>query len=316
MSKSNIEWTEKTWNPLAGCTRVSEGCDNCYAAGMALRLEAMALKDIESGKDPGGKSKYVGIATRTAGGRAAFNGVINLDEDAITAPTTWYKPAVVFVNSMSDLFHKDVPDEFLDRIFLVMRGADWHTFQVLTKRPERMKEYINSRWVSLGLAQAKHIWLGTSIENQATADVRLPALVNTRAHVRFVSAEPLLGAVDLSHWLQAIHWVIVGGESGSQARPMHINWARAVRDQCQAEGTKFFFKQWGEWVKVGESNMMPLNQLGKLKFMRPDGSFLNKGDFLDASMIGVWRAGKKAAGRLLDGREWNEMPGKEGQWLS
>lgn len=288
-SKSNIEWTGRTWNPLAGCTRKSEGCDNCYAAGMALRLEAMALADVAAGREPGGKSKYMGVAARTASGRAAFNGVINLDEEAIGEPLTWKKPEIVFVNSMSDLFHPNVPDSFLKRVFLVMKEARRHTFQVLTKRPGRMQEYINQHWTALGLAQAKNIWLGTSVENQATADERLRHLVNTRAHVRFVSAEPLLGTVDLAHWLQAVHWVIVGGESGKGARPMHPDWARSVRDQCLAEGVKFFFKQAGEWASVSE-----VEGAGE-HFYFPDGAT-------------VRRVGKKNAGRLLDGREWNEMP--------
>lgn len=292
--KSNIEWTDRTWNPLAGCTWESDGCDGCYAAGMSLRLEAMAEKLIAEGKNAGKLEKYVGIAQRRSDGRAAFNGKIHLDDDALGEPLTWKKPQMVFVNSMSDLFHRDVPDAFLDRIFMVMREAKQHTFQVLTKRPERMKEYINKRWIGLGLFEARNIWLGTSVENQAAADGRLGHLVNTRAHVRFVSCEPLLGPVDLRHWLQAIHWVIVGGESGKGARPMHPDWARGLRDQCQEEGTKYFFKQHGEWAPCTH-------------FAIAEGTDRNNvHQFEDGQLM--YRYGKKQAGRLLDGREWNEMP--------
>lgn len=291
---SGIEWTNRTWNPLAGCTWKSSGCDHCYAAGMALRLEAMAEKDVAEGRDPGGKRKYMGIAQRRSDGQAVFNGKIHLDDDALGDPLRWKKPQMVFVNSMSDLFHKDVPDAFLDSAFMVMREAKRHTFQVLTKRPERMKEYVNKRWTALGLFEARNIWLGTSVENQTMADERLGHLVNTRAHVRFVSFEPLLGPVDVRHWLQSIHWVIVGGESGKGARPMHPDWARWLRDQCREEWAKYFFKQWGEYL--------PAN-LVENQATYPDSALAA----YPGNGIAI-RVGKKAAGRLLDGREWNEMP--------
>jgi protein gp37 len=256
MSKSKIEWTGETWNPLAGCTRASEGCDNCYAAAMSLRIEAMAEKDIADGKDPGRKAKYMGIANRNGKGVAAFNGKINLDYEALNEPLRWTRPRTVFVNSMSDLFHKDVPDGFIDQVFDVMAKTPQHTYQVLTKRPERMAEYVNTYW---SMSLRPHIWLGTSVENQEQADKRIPALLRTRAKVRFLSMEPLLGSVMLqggdypSTYMylrgnggdERINWVIVGGESGPHARPLQTSWIASIRDQCRETGTPFFLKQLG-----------------------------------------------------------------------
>lgn len=330
---SKIEWTDTTWNPLAGCTRASAGCDNCYAAKMSLRLEAMALADIEAGKDPGGKQKYIGVATKNGQGVPAFNGTINLDEDELQRPYSWKKPRRVFVNSMSDLFHKDVPEWFILSAFNVMRDNPQHIFQVLTKRPDRAASFTN-RLPSV----PRNVWMGTSVENQEQADLRIPHLLNIPAAVRFLSMEPLLGPVDLrnfdygkergltmghdwltgeewSHsevfgggnsWLEAdeadeygekrIHWVIVGGESGANARPMHPDWVRSLRDQCVDAGVPFFFKQWGEWLPHGQS-VKPISTRS--------GNFHTWSSFpFDWSKY----VGKKSAGRLLDGRTWDEFP--------
>lgn len=297
-----------TWNPLAGCTRASEGCDNCYAAKMSLRLEAMAERDIADGRDPGGKAKYIGIATKNGKGVAVFNGKINLDMNALHEPISWKKPRMVFVNSMSDLFHKDVPFSFVAQVFETMRLAHWHTFQVLTKRPERM--YAFWQWVQvnrIGLAEywpLPNVWLGTSVETQEYADTRIPDLLNVPAVVHFLSCEPLLGPIDLElsgknygrdDLNEMVNWVIVGGESGPHARPMHPDWARSIRDQCKEARVPFLFKQWGEYVPHGQAPNISTR----------GGVFHTWSNYpFDWSK----KVGKHAAGRLLDGRTWDEFP--------
>lgn len=210
---SSIEWTEATWNPVTGCTKISPGCKFCYAERMAKRLQAM------------GQDRY----------RNAFR--LTLQPDALEAPLHWRSPRVIFVNSMSDLFHKDVPLDFIQRCFAVMEQASQHTFQVLTKRPERVAE------LSESLPWPSNVWMGTSIEN---ADYlgRAKALRTVPAHVRFLSVEPLLGPIPRLP-LAGIHWVIVGGESGPGARPMKVEWVRSLRDRCVSSRVAFFFKQWG-----------------------------------------------------------------------
>lgn len=256
-NNSNIEWTDSTWNPLAGCTWASPGCDRCYAAVMAHRLDAMAQADVEAGRNPGRKAKYMGVTHKRNDGRVMFNGKINLDEAALNEPFTWKKPRLVFVNSMSDLFHKDVPFEFVAKVFSVMMNAKQHTFQVLTKRPDRMAAffdwYLNEtlapHWASF--YPLPNVWLGTSVEDQDAADKRIPELLKVPARVRFLSCEPLLGPVQISQhlfagwhkWKPLINWVIVGAESGHGARLMSEDWVRSLRDQCQAAGTAFFYKQ-------------------------------------------------------------------------
>jgi protein gp37 len=211
---SSIEWTEATWNPVTGCTKISPGCKHCYAERMAKRLQAM------------GQPRY----------RAGFK--VTLQPDVVELPSRWKSPRVIFVNSMSDLVHADVPDEFIRRCFDVMNRNMRHTFQVLTKRPERVVELSDS------LLWTDNIWIGTSVESadyawrsQAIADVK-------RAVVRFLSVEPLLGSIPRLP-LTDIDWVIVGGESGPGARPMHPDWVRQIRDRCVAREVPFFFKQWG-----------------------------------------------------------------------
>lgn len=223
---SEIEWTEATWNPVAGCTMVSPGCTNCYAQRMAARLDAMGI------------AKYVGT-TRRSGNRAVWTGKLGFDEGSLVAPLQWRRPLRIFVNSMSDLFQDAVPDGFIRRVWGVMEKAHWHSFQVLTKRPGRMREILNNG----NLPVLRNVWLGTSVESQDFVS-RIDLLRETPASVRFVSFEPLLGPV-LNLNLANIHWAIVGGESGPGARPMEPWWAEALRDQCHGASVAFFFKQWG-----------------------------------------------------------------------
>jgi protein gp37 len=212
-SKSSIEWTEATWNPLTGCTKVSPGCQNCYAERLSIRLKAMGQANYSRGFD------------------------LCLHEGSMDVPFHWKKPLNIFVNSMSDLFHEDVPLDFIKRVFDVMTTAHWHRYQVLTKRSERLRD-INSQ-----LKWAPNIWMGVSVENQ-NYYYRIDHLRRTNASVKFLSIEPMLGPledIDLSE----IDWVIVGGESGPGARPMHPLWVESIRDQCLRAGVPFFFKQWG-----------------------------------------------------------------------
>lgn len=238
--KSTIEWTEATWNPTTGCTKVSPGCAHCYAELMAIRLRAMGQKRYRNGFQ------------------------LTLQDDIVRLPLKWRSPRLIFVNSMSDLFHPDVPPEFIARCFDVMQQANQHVFQVLTKRPERVVEMAED------LPWSKNIWMGTSIESQRYA-YRAKVLRKIPAAIRFLSVEPLLGPID-NLQLKNIHWVIAGGESGSNARPMSPQWVRLIRDQCIEADVSFFFKQWGTHG--------------------PDGV----------------RRSKKANGRELDGKLWSEMP--------
>ncbi len=214
---SSIEWTEATWNPVTGCTRISRGCDNCYAERFSERFRGVKGHPFEQGFD------------------------LKLWPERLAQPKGWRRPRRVFVNSMSDLFHKDVPRRFVDRVFQTMEEADWHTYQVLTKRSSLMREYVNARYAA-GSAPPQ-IWLGVSVEDRQALS-RVQHLRQTRAAIRFLSVEPLLspvGELDLS----GIHWVIVGGESGPRHRTMKPEWVREVRDQCIRVNVPFFFKQWG-----------------------------------------------------------------------
>jgi len=233
MAQSRIEWTESTWNPLTGCNKISPGCKHCYAERMAKRLHAM------------GQPNYVN------------NFKLTMHPQALEKPLEWKTPQVIFVNSMSDLFHKDVPLEFVQQVFNVMKRAHWHQFQVLTKRSERLLE------LSPKLEWTDNIWMGVSVEN-ADYTFRIDHLRKTGAKTKFLSVEPLLGPIPKMN-LKGINWVIVGGESGPGARPLEREWVVGIKDQCLKAKVPFFFKQWG----------------------------------------GVQ---KKKAGRLLDGRTWDEMP--------
>ena len=243
---SDIEWTEATWNPVAGCAMVSPGCTNCYAQRMAGRLAAMGLE------------KYGGT-TRKSGGRSVWTGQVNFDERALLAPLEWKRPLRIFVNSMSDLFQEPVPASFIRRVWRVMEQSPRHTFQILTKRPARMRDILrDGDFPVLG-----NVWLGTSVESQDHVD-RIDFLRDTPAHIRIISFEPLLGPIANAN-LTHIHWAIVGGESGPGARPMAPEWAEDIRDLCARQDVAFFFKQWG----------------GRRK---------------------------KATGRVLQGRTWDEYP--------
>ena len=226
MAGSDIEWTEATWNPLAGCAIVSPGCTNCYAMRMAARLQAM------------GMAKYAGT-TRKSGKRHVWTGRVNIDEAALMAPLSWKKPQRIFVNSMSDLFQDEASKAFIKRVWCVMRDARWHSFQVLTKRPERMLELLSKPEFPM----LPNVWLGTSVENGDHLD-RIDILRQVPAHIRFVSFEPLLGPI-VDPDLSDIHWAIVGGESGPRARPMEEWWVEQLHDACERQDVAFFFKQWG-----------------------------------------------------------------------
>ncbi|WP_029899552.1 phage Gp37/Gp68 family protein [Nocardia brasiliensis] len=347
-----IEWTEETWNPTTGCTRISEGCDHCYIERTPPMRMAHRRFD----------GPQIGAST----------GVL-LHPDRLGKPLRWRSPRRVFVNSMSDLFHEDVPDGYIARVWEVMAQAPQHTFQTLTKRPARMRSWLKRWHDNTGDETVKgaplprgpeavravyssprarlfadmldsmgeppegaayplydwmegprwfprplpNVWLGVSVESQRWADIRIPQLLDTPAAVRWISAEPLLGPVDIrrSHCpthdfpggmctfscpdRRRVDWVVAGGETGPGARPMHPDWARSLRDQCCQAGVPFFFKQWGDWAPVGVGMGIfrhpeklvgpPLDDMGFRQIMR--------------------RVGKKAAGRELDGRTWDEYPG-------
>ena len=263
---SKIEWTDETWNPVTGCTKVSAGCKHCYAERMAKRLE--------------GRFGYPK--------KNPFE--VTLHPDRLDEPLRWRKPRRVFVASMSDLFHAEIPDDFLDRVFDVMDPPDGdppspHVFMLLTKRPDRMRDYAWSTWAK---CPPKNVWLGVSVEDQASADERIPMLLETPAAARFVSCEPLLGPVDLRNLPSGtvyntrcmdaltagsgsstpwhLDWIIAGGESGPGARPAHPDWFRSVRDQCAAAGVAFFMKQMGKKVPIPEDLMIreyPLAFIGR-----------------------------------------------------
>lgn len=318
--KTGIEWTDATWNPIRGCSRVSQGCVNCYAERVAARFSG-----------PG--QPYEGLARMTASG-PRWTGEVRFIEDAWLQPLRWKRPRRIFVNSMSDLFHEDLDVGDVARIFAVMARASQHTFQVLTKRPDRMLAFIAEfrtdvldAWRRLPVRRTNlvgrepvpwplpNVWLGVSAENQATADERIPLLLQTPAAVRFVSAEPLLGPIDftrigrdgpidlsalehivgLGYNRPPLDWIIVGGESGPGARPMHPDWARSIRDQCQAAGVSFFFKQWGETVHIDQAPEDTVREIDAI---------VN----LAGNPQRVYRVGKKHAGRELDGRTWDQFP--------
>jgi protein gp37 len=235
-ANSSIEWTESTWNPITGCTKISPGCKNCYAERMAKRLKAMGQPNYANG----------------------FK--LTLQEHAVELPLSWRKPQTIFVNSMSDLFHKDVPTEFIQKMFDVMRRAHWHQFQILTKRSERLLE-IDSQ-----LQWAPNIWMGVSVENR-DYKFRIDDLRKTHAHIKFLSLEPLLGPLTPMN-LRGIDWVIVGGESGPKSRAMKPEWVMDIRNDCLKKGVPFFFKQWGGVQKKKNGRLLEgkkWSQLPKLQ---------------------------------------------------
>lgn len=381
---SKIEWTGETWNPVVGCSLASPGCTNCYAMDFAgKRLDGNPSSP-----------HYAGTTTVVNGKRVWTGKVARAPEKKLLDPLRRRKPTTYFVNSMGDLFHEDVPDDWIDRVFAVMALCPQHTFQVLTKRSARMRDYVSSvaakwcivdgrtpcvrideamdrlapdHWCDRELKEwpLPNVWLGVSCEDQRRAEERIPDLLLTPAAVRFVSAEPLLWPIDPKRWLPTMRqgrrpdgttdlsphfymtrceycgwagsselcggydddircaacnrsirgddlpkldWIIVGGESGPNARPMHPDWARSIRDQCMAAGVPFFFKQWGEWLPVSiepdESAAVYDATRGKDDFRRID----RKRGVEAMRGQAFAEVGKARAGRLLDGREWNEMP--------
>ncbi|QLF84104.1 hypothetical protein KNV15_gp57 [Gordonia phage Jambalaya] len=354
--RTGIEWTDATWNPITGCTKVSAGCDRCYAETFAERFRGTPGHYFENGFD------------------------VQLRENKLTEPLRWRKPRKVFVNSMSDLFHDAVPDEYIAQVWAVMALAPQHTFQVLTKRHARMRSLLTSGAFQTAVAEhmlartdadavkdagdpfpLPNVWLGVSTEDQRWADIRIPALLETPAAVRFISAEPLLGRIDLEfeqyydpdlycggcsglvapkhepacgrepgkHW--GLDWVIVGGESGRGARPMHPDWARSLRDQCVDAGVPFLFKQFGEWIEDVTHHpadpSLGIDEPYRVLNVPPDHKNRNRcvmhGNGVTAmtrdnpfnpfraghpGWTAMRRIGKKAAGRELDGRTWDEYP--------
>lgn len=310
---SKIEWTEATWNPTVGCTKVSPGCDNCYAERIVNRFK----------------------------GKGAFDVVVR-DESKLFLPFKWRKPRRIFVNSMSDLFHEDIPDSFIANVFSVMARTPQHTYQILTKRHGRMRSLLNRqsfRDNTLSLAAdagwpMANVWLGVSVEDQKWADIRIPALLDSPAAVRWLSCEPLLGPVDLLPYLHhqcdcdppghrreseygpRPDWIVVGGESGPGARPMHPAWARSLRDQCTAVGVPFFFKQWGAWQ---DGSHDPRTQRGADHVVLLDGRHVEFSAYADSDLVKgdpalrydaciMSRVGKATAGRVLGDRTWDEYP--------
>ena len=297
MSKTKIEWAEKVWNPVTGCSKISEGCRNCYAERMAKRLAGRC------GYPTGDPFK------------------MTLHHDHIGDPVHWRNPSRIFLGSMTDLFHDDVPFYWLDKIFDIATRADRHTFLVLTKRPERMKAYFSRPDI---IWPFKNVWLGVTAENQDQADKRIPILLQTPAAVRFVSVEPMLGSVDIRRYFRGcppgcmkdalcplecghkrkigLDWVICGGESGPGARPMHPDWARSLRYQCHAAGVPFLFKQHGEWLHIANSPTISSEDCKKYRTSQ-------LAFFVESNLRATFaKVGKKKAGRLLDGQLWDQYP--------
>lgn len=240
MAETEIEWTDATWNPVAGCSIMSAGCTNCYAMNMARRLEAMGVE------------KYAGL-TRISGKRTIWNGTIHEDHKALEIPKTWKKPRKIFVNSMSDLFHPSVSEEFVSLVWKVMQEADQHKYQILTKRPDRMAEILGR----ICPTPLHHVWLGTSVEGKSVTH-RIDELRKVPSEIRFISFEPLIDDVgDVN--LHGIDWAIVGGESGRSARPIKEAWIDTIHDACRVSGTAFFFKQWGTWGKDNKKRSKKIN---------------------------------------------------------
>lgn len=319
VAQSSIEWTDSTWSPLTGCTKVSPGCDHCYAEAMHERFN--------------GKGSFATVTLRP---------------ERLTQPLKWRKRRRIFVNSMSDLFHQDVPDEFIARVFAVMAATPRHTYQVLTKRHARMRSLLNNYgwWTRVAAYQLEYtdepsptqtqpngcallnVWLGVSVEDQHWADIRIPALLGTPAAVRWISAEPLLGPADLmsvpprTGCIPALDWVVVGGESGPKARPMHPQWVRDLRDQCTAAGVPYFFKQWGAWAPTGAGGVGVHLDTTPAGYIRtpvrhdPNVRYMGAPYTIHRTKSGteipyspeMRRVGKRAAGRELDGRTWDEFP--------
>ncbi|HVB68009.1 MAG TPA: phage Gp37/Gp68 family protein [Acetobacteraceae bacterium] len=334
---TGIEWTDATWNPVRGCTRVSEGCRGCYAETLTARFSGPGLWGH-------------GFAERTASG-PRWTGKVELIPERLAVPLHWKGPRRIFVNSTSDLFHESLPDAAIDQVFSVMAQCPQHTFQALTKRAARMANYLRDptrgdkiyeRLAEMASEREEfalvplpwplpNLWLGVSCEDQEAADERIPHLLRVPARVRFLSCEPLLGAIELGQWqeegfylnylrgllggpsdtsIPRIDWVIAGGESGTHARPMHPDWARSLRGQCAAACVPFFFKQWGAWKDGSDFARDAVAVLHDGRVVEPSRDAMLSAD-RDAPVRGATmmrRVGKKRAGAMLDGREHREMP--------
>ncbi|WP_138437951.1 DUF5131 family protein [Marinobacter shengliensis] len=344
---TNIEWTDATWNPIRGCSRVSEACRNCYAETVAKRFS-------------GDGQPYEGLIARTG----QWNGRVSFIDHKLDEPLRWQKPRMVFVNSMSDLFHESLTNEQIAAVFGVMAAAPRHTFQILTKRPARLREWFrwhanevrarDLRFEPWRICEAEaqeyipdlsaagtgapwplpNVWIGVSVEDQKTADERIPLLLDTPAAVRWISAEPLLGEICLQgiapgetqeqgkrrQYLASgdpeqqprgngsgfIDWVVAGGESGAKARPMHPEWVRTLRDQCSAAGVPFLFKQWGEWAP--EIECATETGAESALYMEVDGTTRAARYGARNGAVTIQRNGKKATGRRLDGRLLDGYP--------
>ena len=300
MSKSKIEWCDRTWNPVIGCTPISPGCANCYAKRMAERFAG------PWGLDP--KDPFA----------------VKYHPERINDPLRWRKPSKIFVCSMSDLFHEEVHGAWMFDVMLTISQAPEHTFLVLTKRADRMKTFMDA-YYSHGHELLLNLWLGVTAEDQEQADKRIPILLQIPAAKRFVSVEPMLGPVDLTGYhhfehpdnegygaamISGLDWVICGGESGPDARPMHPEWARGLRDQCQAAGTPFLFKQWGEWAPFYDRDKDDPDWKNVPKESKQF-CYVNLAGghgFHGERLVYFQRVGKKAAGRLLDGELWDQYP--------
>lgn len=316
---SKIQWTDSIWNPVTGCTKVSAGCLNCYAEMMTRRFQwdgPFVPWTVRAQRDSGEPPVYI-------------------HEDRLSLPLHWRRPRKVFVNSMSDLFHEAVPWEFIDRVFEVMSQATQHTFQVLTKRPDRMADFAGRQLATKHFWPA-NVWAGTSVEHPKYL-YRLDDLAHVPAPIRFVSCEPLLGPLDLRPWLvnkcqehgleylvedsdyagtqtcgecgeeplPVLSWVIIGGESGARPRPMHPTWPRRIRDDCQERGVPVFFKQWGEWVPLHPDHLNAIEQHRLIQEVQHWDPGL---EGRQGNRVTMARVGRKVAGALLDGREWKEFP--------
>ncbi|MBB3396845.1 phage Gp37/Gp68 family protein [Rhizobium sp. BK060] len=337
---TKIEWTDATWNPITGCSVVSPGCTNCYA----MKLAGTRLKHHPSRER----------LTKDTKAGPVWTGEVRFNAEWLDQPLRWKRPRMIFVCAHGDLFAEGVPDEWIDQVFAVMALSPQHVFQVLTKRPERMREYFAGRRSNFGRAsdvlheQISHgfdedhqqdavdrldlfdsmgkplanVWLGVSVEDQRRADERIPLLLDTPAAIRWISAEPLLGYIDLGQlqtdlptnawltWLDSLDWVVAGGESGAGARPMHPHWAYALRDQCAAAGVPFHFKQWGNWAIASHENghfesSMVTNDAVWLDI---DGRQAKPSCNGMSEPIGMFRVPKSRSGRLLSGQQHDEFP--------
>lgn len=328
--RSGIQWCDATWNPTRGCSRVSEGCRNCYAERQAVRLSGSGMQ-------------YEGLVRSTSDG-PKWTGKVVLVDRMLRVPLQWRRPRRIFVNSMSDLFHEKLTDAAIDEVFAVMALAKQHTFMILTKRPERMREYMRGRDWSAAANRATdrflrrldgdlylggeivpplpNVWLGTSVENQATANERIPLLSQTEAAVRFLSCEPLLGPIDFGgippfrcqvtsardgvrdytslDGAAFIDWVIAGGESGPGSRPMDPAWVRSLRDQCDNASREFFFKQYGDWIPEDEADAILTGSAARIPSWA--------GEKRQAHGRSFVRVGKTAAGNVLDGVTHEAFP--------